>query len=481
MRIKKKELRKREAQLPINYPAPTVANPFDYESEKHRVENLCKRLAHNEVEIRDAVLAELPRYLKEISIKAAANATADPNVLKELENVMMKLSLGIFYCFWHSDKPLVQHECAFKISQLIFAPTTHGAKMIFIRCLFRILCREWCRIDHYRLDKYMALVRKLVFQMICFLYQLSVGDSVHPVTLKAEGNFISATEEAISTKKISSTTTATASDAVKRGAKGKGKSVASSKGVEATEVNVMDEASQFGNVFSSITALFQDDVLLNTTSVGLTLHICDLFFDELVRAKVSADLFVDLAKAIPLFAMSRGNYVEKRVLDNFFAPLTGGILEARWGEESADVIQAIYRKMIDVCRHYSVERGTVRSVRTMFTEAQLLLENKVTLATQPESVVEVRPRDVRRRIEREVDETNALRRQLAKELDGAKSLKRNEKREALKTFREAKTHGAEVNPRVAAIAKAAEARKKNREKTKSTKRKKIVKIRKSDL
>lgn len=454
MRIKKKELRKREAQLPINYPAPTVASPFDYESEKGRVENLCKRLAHNEVEVRDAVLAELPRYLKELSFQVSRVSGEDlVREMSNLELVMMKLCLGIHYCFWHSDKPLVQHECAFKISQLFFAPTTNTLRMMFVRCMFRILAREWNRIDHYRLDKYMALVRKLVFQMICFLCQVAAGEPVHPVTLKAEGPFISATEDAVPKRKLSA-----------------------KKGVDAST-----DRSLFGNILSEVTTLFQDHVLLNTTSVGLTLHLCDLFFDELCRAKASVEIFVQLSKAIPCFAMSRGNYVEKRVLDNFFAPLTGGVLESRWGEERSADIQAIYKQMAAVCKEYSVQKGTVRSVRVMFSEAQLLLEQKIGLTEEADQMMPVRRRDLKTRVRKEVEEANSTRMNLAKELDGARMLKRKERKSALRTFEKATKTGGEVDPRVAAIARAAEARARKKAATRSTKRKKIVKLKKSDF
>ena len=64
-KIQKKKLRKRQAQLPINYPGPDVI-PFNFEKEKARIENICRRLADNEVEVRDAVLKEIPRLLREM-------------------------------------------------------------------------------------------------------------------------------------------------------------------------------------------------------------------------------------------------------------------------------------------------------------------------------------------------------------------------------------------------------------------------------
>ncbi|PWU92743.1 hypothetical protein C4B63_35g103 [Trypanosoma cruzi] len=73
MKIKKKELRRREAQLPINYPHPEVTDASvsveaaTFKAEETRVEAICRRLAHNEVAVRDAVLAELPRYIRSVT------------------------------------------------------------------------------------------------------------------------------------------------------------------------------------------------------------------------------------------------------------------------------------------------------------------------------------------------------------------------------------------------------------------------------
>lgn len=442
MRIKKKDLRKREAQLPINYPAPTIENPFDYEMEKHRVETLCKRLANNEVEIRDAVLAELPRYLKEATLPFVHKGITDEQ-RKQLELVMMKLCLGIFYCFWHSDKPLVQHECAFKISQLIFAPLTNEFRMMFARCLFRTLVGQWTKIDHYRLDKYMALVRKLVFQLICFLTQVEEGKAVGHVAMKAEGAFISAMVD----KKKRMT---------KEG-----------------ELN----RSSFGSVLSEVVTLFQQDVLPNITSVGLTMHLCDLFFDELCRAKVSAGLFVSLAKGIPCFAMACGNYVEKRVLDNFFAPLTSGLLSQRWADDEREGdVQEIYKQMIEVCKEYSVSKKTVRTVRVMFSEAQLLLERLLQTTATPEAFTEVNKRDIRKRIEKDVDEANQTRINVVHEADVHKQIRKADRRSAVRKVANAEATGGEVDPRTAALAKKALLMKRKDSKTRSTKRKKNIKM-----
>ena len=403
MRIKKKDLRKRLAQLPINYPAPTIdEEPFDYEREKDRVENFCKRLAHNEVEVRDAVLAEIPRFLKDVtrvflerekrqsnkkspSAAAQSQSPEEKKELAELELLLLKLSLGIFYCFWHSDKPLVQHACAQRIAELIHAPLTSLTKALFIRCIIRVLCREWCKIDRYRMDKYMALVRKLM----------------HEILLWLKGSFLAGTVAA-----------------------------ASEEG-EVSDSAFFQDARFYRHVVQSI-----QDLVDAQTSVGLLMHVCDISLDEFCRADLPVALFLRLAQDIPLFAMSKGNYVEKRVLDYFLSPIAGGRLHPEDEEDDAvdDNGDAVVRpgtkrqrreareqqlakekeilpKMAEICQRFSVASTTVRSVRVMFAEAQLLI-HAAAQALQPSTATKthkISRQSRRMALDREVEEADANR------------------------------------------------------------------------
>jgi hypothetical protein len=408
MRIKKKELRKRLAQLPINYPAPTIdLPPFDYESEKERVENFCKRLAHNEVEVRDEVLGELPRFLKDVTRsfadrekkrRSAAEITnnnnnsspvaEDKKDMANLELVFLKLALGIFYCFWHSDKPLVQHACAQKIAELLHCPQTDMTRALLLRAIITVLCREWCKIDRYRMDKYMALVRKIMHEVLVWLL---AGSS----TADAEASpFFS------------------------------------------------DERGHYRHVVATFQQLVDAQ-----TSVGLLMHVCDICLDEFIRVRLPPALFARLAQDIPLFAMSKGNYVEKRVLDFFISPMAGGKLHPAPEEEEDDEAgrdvnakpvselaakrQRLQKRQRDearaahlaweleilavmsqVCRDFSVAATTVRPVRAMFAEAQLLLHGALT-SLQPKAVQPPRLRITRQSkqiaLDREVQEADANR------------------------------------------------------------------------
>jgi hypothetical protein len=384
MKVKKALLRKGLAQVPINYPAPTTA-PFDFEAEKGRVENLCKRLAHNEVEVRDAVLKELPRYIREVcdaaTARQAADADADADAaeptddvldaldatqpLKDLAMLFDKLALGLFYCLWHSDKPLVQLECSRVMSELLQCPTTNLYKDLLIRSVFKMLVKYWMRIDHYRLDKYMAFVRKVVFQVFFYLH----------ATVK---------KEAAAAERKPAASSSTPAKKVKK--------------VVVPEASSLDGVVARSASVLRCTAIFQQHVVFEL-STGLTMHVCDVALTELIRIDdMPPALFAALSKGWPLYAMSRGNYVEKRVLDNFIVPVAAGVLEQRSDEFSILVTHLLAEAVQDL----AVAKPTKFLVRPMMTEAQTMFESYVAVKQEPGMFEKVSKRDKRQRIAQEI-------------------------------------------------------------------------------
>ncbi|CAG9861641.1 unnamed protein product [Phyllotreta striolata] len=67
---------------------------------------------------------------------------------------------GLYYCMWMADKPLVQEDCAEKISKLVHFPDVPTA-LIFFKAGLQILANEWSGIQQLRLDKFLMLVRRL--------------------------------------------------------------------------------------------------------------------------------------------------------------------------------------------------------------------------------------------------------------------------------------------------------------------------------
>lgn len=442
MKVKKKDLRKRLPQLPINYPAPDVAVPFNYEREKDRVETICKRLAEVEESVRDEVLGRLPQYLKEITQRYMVSVGVDANATnngsskalmskideEQLSMIFLKVSYGLFYNYWHSDKPLVQHECAQKIVDLQHAIPNVQAADLFVRCFLRILVREWMKIDKWRLDKYMSLVRKLVFQT--FRRLVNLGES---------------TPEAV-----------------------------------AATARVMEA--------------FQQEVILES-AVGLTMHICDVILEELTRSQCGDELFVRIIEGIPLFAMRRGNYVEKRVLDFVISPLAAGLLDESRDTKAVAAAAAVAatrgqpRKVVEydnntvllriaaLCEEASVGKGTAYLVRPMLSEASLLLKRAVEVKKNPDAFEVVHKRDRRLRLEKEIEEAEETRmlRGAAKSASKDKKSSKGGKQTSGGSSRTKK-----ILP-VGKVMKVKGIKKKVGANAKSSKRKKIVKLSMKDL
>lgn len=72
-----------------------------------------------------------------------------------------KLWKGLFYCVWHSDKPLVQADLIDRLSSLLL--TLHPSFTVqYFSTFFLTMRREWSGIDALRLDKFYLLIRRFV-------------------------------------------------------------------------------------------------------------------------------------------------------------------------------------------------------------------------------------------------------------------------------------------------------------------------------
>ncbi|KAJ2476898.1 hypothetical protein EV174_004783 [Coemansia sp. RSA 2320] len=107
-----------------------------------------KKLAHVDKEIRDQAVGALSVTL------------AREGELTYME--MLRHWKALFYCFWLSDKPLVQQELSWELANLTLV-CKGGNNVSFVRAFWETVCREWFDIDKHRIDKYLLLVRRMVF------------------------------------------------------------------------------------------------------------------------------------------------------------------------------------------------------------------------------------------------------------------------------------------------------------------------------
>jgi len=87
------------------------------------------------------------------------------------ETEMARLWKGLFYCFWMSDKPIVQQALAEALASLILdirpmnakgRPARVSCACAFLRGFWQTICREWSGIDRLRTDKFYLLMRRYI-------------------------------------------------------------------------------------------------------------------------------------------------------------------------------------------------------------------------------------------------------------------------------------------------------------------------------
>lgn len=134
---------------------------------------LVKKLAHNDKIVRDKSI----RLLKKWLVKRKEIGEMD----------MLKIWKGIFYCFWMSDKPAVQHDLADRLSEIVQSLEVERG-MLFMKAFYSTVTREWIGIDRLRLDKFMTLVRKFTCQLLIYCQIREWDDDVcqKAVTVLAE-------------------------------------------------------------------------------------------------------------------------------------------------------------------------------------------------------------------------------------------------------------------------------------------------------
>jgi ribosomal RNA-processing protein 1 len=77
---------------------------------------------------------------------------------------------GLFFMFWHADKDIYQRDVALKISALIgeieSLPHWGDKQKLWVESCFYILQMHWHKVDNFRINKFLMLIRFTVNQ--CF-------------------------------------------------------------------------------------------------------------------------------------------------------------------------------------------------------------------------------------------------------------------------------------------------------------------------
>ncbi|KAI0036589.1 Nop52-domain-containing protein [Vararia minispora EC-137] len=107
-------------------------------------------------------LASTDKATRDSAIKGLGFFLSEPENAHMAEQDMAKLWKGIFYCFWMSDKPLVQQALASELAEVMLNINPVSSALNFLEGFWQCMVREWNGIDRLRVDKYYMLIRRYV-------------------------------------------------------------------------------------------------------------------------------------------------------------------------------------------------------------------------------------------------------------------------------------------------------------------------------
>ncbi|VDM98671.1 unnamed protein product [Thelazia callipaeda] len=75
---------------------------------------------------------------------------------------LLNLAKGLHYAMWMQDKMLWQEQLADDIASLLNVFERETESVLFFKCLLITLSKEWTRIDRWRMDKFLMLMRRVL-------------------------------------------------------------------------------------------------------------------------------------------------------------------------------------------------------------------------------------------------------------------------------------------------------------------------------
>ncbi|EFR01519.1 hypothetical protein MGYG_04526 [Nannizzia gypsea CBS 118893] len=119
-------------------------------------------------------IRELASSEKKTRDKAVESLTAFLRSKRDLKLFdLLKIWKGLFFCFYHSDKPLVQQALARSLSYTLVPSLPEQMVLPFLRAFWITMSRDFHSLDRLRLDKYLFLIRCYVG--VSFEYFLKRG------------------------------------------------------------------------------------------------------------------------------------------------------------------------------------------------------------------------------------------------------------------------------------------------------------------
>lgn len=115
-------------------------------------------------------LASADKKTRDNAVKSLSKFLSHKKNISDLE--LMKLWKGLFYCYWMSDKQLIQQQLANQLGALLLK-IPNEIVFKFLRAFWKIIISEWNGLDRLRIDKYYYLMRRIHFYTFKFLERVN--------------------------------------------------------------------------------------------------------------------------------------------------------------------------------------------------------------------------------------------------------------------------------------------------------------------
>ncbi|KAJ5677167.1 uncharacterized protein N7477_002800 [Penicillium maclennaniae] len=102
-------------------------------------------------------LASSDRKVRDKAVESLTLFLRSRNDLTLVE--LLKLWKGLFFCFYHSDRPLTQQALARALSYSLVPSLPQATVHRFLRAFWITIGRDFHSLDRLRLDKYLLLIR----------------------------------------------------------------------------------------------------------------------------------------------------------------------------------------------------------------------------------------------------------------------------------------------------------------------------------
>eukprot|EP01117_Protostelium_nocturnum_P009588 TRINITY_DN341_c0_g1_i1.p1 TRINITY_DN341_c0_g1~~TRINITY_DN341_c0_g1_i1.p1 ORF type:complete len:469 (+),score=208.91 TRINITY_DN341_c0_g1_i1:500-1906(+) len=140
---------------------------FDQERKNESISKTIEKKKSNDQFSFGKKLASVDKTIRDRGVNNLSKWMIKKEEMTQVE--FLKVWKALYYCYWLSDKPIVQFELADQLTDLVLKFEDNQKPIHFIQAFYATLKREWAGIDYLRIDKYLKFIRQMLNKSLQFL------------------------------------------------------------------------------------------------------------------------------------------------------------------------------------------------------------------------------------------------------------------------------------------------------------------------